>query len=299
MEEILYGQSHSISRSADNFQYDNWGCGDSESYSISQGYNKTDIKEENVYGKPVLYKKKVYSPFDELYDYYMETGRSWSTSDGSQTNNTKEEGDIRMSYVHAFIAYNRILLASDSRGSIMQNGQIIETNDTTQKVVYLKNMRIGIVAAGLNIVNGANIADWLTESDHKTANYGTTAEKLGLIAKSLIEEIPENNSISIAAGGFTNGKAELVFSDLKSNSKIEIKTCDYFWHNKANIWKLYEENGKIATNTRNIHSLIEFSDFLVQTEIDHAKFKPGIACIGGPIQTLLLEQDGPKWIHQL
>ena len=203
-----------------------------------------------------------------------------------------------MSYVHAIIVNNRIVFASDSRNTVIEKEGNTYFSDGFKKICFLEDAQIGIVTSGNNQINGVCITDWLEKL--QIPSSVSVEEKLYKISCRLQEYIQPGGVINIAAGGFENGVAKLCYVDIIYGREAIVKTSDFFWKVNGTAWKLFlDEDGFLDIFLPDTKSVLDFSDFLVETEIGMAKYKKKFPSIGGPVQTLLLENGKAKWIHQL
>lgn len=214
----------------------------------------------------------------------------------------KEEDIKDMSYVHAVKKFNRIILSSDSRIVLTNgNGWIVSFSDSFQKIVYLPKTELGIISAGLNCIGDTLLPDLLLSLDSKWEHGETSVyKKFSYITKEIKARLPKDEVVHMACGGFNEGDAILLYSDIRCDQAI-INESDYLWYNNGTIIKTLEnpETHNIDVNILDVQSLIDFSDFLVESEIKRSRFANRFPVIGGPVQSLLLEPDGPKWLRKL
>lgn len=247
---------------------------------------------------------------------YYEEGISYSEKTSGNkfvTNNIttiRIERTSNMSYVHAIKKFNRIIFASESRSVNMykvnndKTGQIeeyvVDYSDDFQKIEYLPNAQIGIAAAGNNCIDNMPITIALLEFDAKSEwNCITMEEKVRKIADFLRSKIEINESINIVCGGYDGEEAQLLYSYIKKEDPISIQNSPLMWSTKSHMINLFADNTGLNVKLNSIKAMINFSDFVVKSEIGIAEFSYSVPKVGGPIQTLLLEPTGPKWIHKL
>lgn len=213
----------------------------------------------------------------------------------------KEEKEIKkMSYVHAIKSFNRIVLASDSRSITIQDGNIVDYTDGFAKTTYLPGLKTGFAAAGNNVIQGKPICDFLMDLDTPRGDFQSVEDAFTSIAKEVQKGLEKNTLVNLACGGFENGIAKLLYCDIRYGEEVKVQYSNYFWHTKSAMFELFSNADKnLCVKMNAVKDMLDFSDFIVNAEIEVARFKEGIPAAGGPIQTLLLEKDGPKWIHKL
>lgn len=217
-----------------------------------------------------------------------------------------------MSYANALISLNRIIMSSDSRTIIERDGNILKYNDNFQKIVYLPLLKVGLASTGVNMIDNTPITDFLLQHDEEST--GTVSEKLENIALLLQQHMPEQKGIyiNIACGGFENGKAALFYTDVTKEQGCVIHKSSLLWEAGAvrKASQMFRENfttnngiytisGGIKADFCSAKDMIDFSEFLVRTNMFVDKKNNGIPVTGGPIQTLLLENSTAKWVHPL
>lgn len=217
-----------------------------------------------------------------------------------------------MSYANALIFLNRIVMSSDSRTIIERDGNILKYNDNFQKIVYLPLLKVGLVTTGVNMIDNIPITDFLLQHDEEST--GTVSEKLENIALLLQQHMPEQEDIyiNIECGGFKNGKAALFYTDVTKEQGCVIHKTSLMWEAGAvrKASQMFRENfktnsgictisGEIKADFCSAKDMIDFSEFLVRTNMFVDKKINGIPVTGGPVQTLLLENSAAKWIHPL
>lgn len=213
----------------------------------------------------------------------------------------KKGEDSIMSYVHAIIAVNRIVLASDSRSVVLDgSGTVQSFSDGFRKVEYLPLMECGIATAGFNVPDGIPVTDFLLKCD-KTMEKYTVAGKLEYLAGRLSPYIPDGGVVNLACGGFEQGRAALYYTDVYAGHSSGVRKAEFMWHVNRHVLELLNDpdSGELDVGVSDPGSLLRFSDFLVRTEIELATYKRSIPNVGGPVQTLLLEHGRAKWIHEL
>ena len=230
----------------------------------------------------------------------------------------EQKRDVSMSYVHAIIAHNRLIFASESRSTLLWDGKTASGySDGFQKVAYLPKLKCGVVAAGFNTPNGIPIMDFLDGIDKEmsgsaTQSFTTSAtvstqkwevpvqSRLEYIISKLQPYIPDDSVVNIACGGFEGDKAVLAYADIRHGLESEIKDVGIIWHVNSHLIPLFcQPDGTFAAHTADVRSLLDFSDFLVRTETELGKYLSPFPSVGGPIQTLLMENGEAKWIHSL
>lgn len=214
--------------------------------------------------------------------------------------NCAKKEDLVMSYATAIKNFNRIVLASDSRCTIKNDNKTVSFSDQFEKIVYLPLQKLGIVSTGINVIDGVLLTDILKKMDSTELSAMSVREKFSQILVKLQEMIPDNVIINIACGGFDDGKATLLYSNV-SRGKAEIQDVESIWHTNEHATDLFKNKstGRLDVNLPDVRSMIKFAEFLVHTEIEYSRYSTTFPLAGGPIQTLLLEPEGAKWIHTL
>lgn len=217
-----------------------------------------------------------------------------------------------MSYANALISQNRIVMSSDSRSVIIRDDKIIKYNDNFQKIVFLPLLKVGLALTGINMIDDLPITDFLLQNDMEKT--GSVSEKLENIALFLQQHISEQKGayINIACGGFENGAAALYFTDIRKGQDFVIHQSELLWEAGAvcraiqmfrkNFSQENEEctiSGDLCIDFCSAKDMIEFSNFLVRTNMFVDKKINGIPATGGSVQTLLLENGTAHWISHL
>lgn len=213
----------------------------------------------------------------------------------NEKKNTKEVQS--MSYAHAFKFKNTLLFASDSRCIYQNNGERWYT-DNFQKIGYLENMKLGFASTGTNVFNGIPLVEFLKKNDEENGSF---EKNFSFLAERIRQELKENESVNLVCGGYERGVALLQCAEI-SKKIVDFTEVSYMWNSGSGVpaKNLFLNNeGNIETNVETIGDLIQFSDFLIQTEIEKCKFLKRFPSVGGPVQTLLLTEDGPEWIHKI
>lgn len=217
-----------------------------------------------------------------------------------------------MSYANALISQNRIVMSSDSRSVIIRDDKIIKYNDNFQKIVFLPLLKVGLVLTGINLIDDLPITDFLLQNDMEKT--GSVSEKLENIALLLQQHISEQKGayINIACGGFENGAAALYFTDIRKGQDFVIHQSELLWEAGAvcRAIQMFRKNfsqgngectisGDLCIDFCSAKDMIEFSNFLVRTNMFVDKKINGIPATGGSVQTLLLENGTAHWISHL
>lgn len=217
-----------------------------------------------------------------------------------------------MSYTNALISQNRIVMSSDSRSVIVRDNKIIKYSDSFQKIVFLPLLQVGLALAGINMIDNLPITDFLLQNDMEKT--GSVSEKLENIALLLQQHMPEQKDtyINIACGGFENGTAALYNTDVRKNQEFVVHQSELLWETGAvrRAIQMFREDfsqengectisGGLRIDFCSVKDMIEFSDFLVRTNMFVDKKINGIPFTGGPVQTLLLENGNARWISPL
>lgn len=265
-----------------------------ESVSVSEGISERESKNIDIAGQ---------ARYNFERDQKSHSYRAVSSEEIRQREMEEEfrkRRNLTMSYVHGIIKNNRIVLASESRSVVTdKNGSVLEWQDGFQKVVYLPKCRIGIVTSGYNTVDGIPICDWLLSMDHDVSGEISLKERFSSVVTQLPGKTKENCRIHLACGGFEDGKAKLLYTDIKRNDDIKISESGFVWRVDSCILPLFDDGVGLAIKIKDVRTMLEFSDFVVNSEIQLGRFRDNIPVVGGPIQTLLLENGEAKWIHRL
>lgn len=235
--------------------------------------------------------------------------QNFSVSEPCRTDNTSQQlydhmrkGGVIMSYALALKCFNRLIIASDSRCVFFKNNQIVSFSDQFKKIVYLPCQELGIVSVGTNAIKGELLTDILIKADtdsEMTVN-GSVMEKFGRIVQRVKGMLSDGQAVDMACGGFDDGKAAVFYSYVTPR-KAEILNAGFVWHTPGHALDMFTNGatGLIDVSLLDVPSAINFAEFLVRTEIEYARYSDAFPMVGGPVQLLLLEQDGPKWIRPL
>lgn len=203
-----------------------------------------------------------------------------------------------VSYVHAIRKFGRIVLASDSRAVRIKDGSVVGFSDTVQKIVYLPKLGMAVAAAGEQPENLPPICEYLLSIDKAKAAYEDLSARLKYVS-GCVYRMYQPKAMSLVGAGFNDGRDQLLVCELKAGKSVWIRDAGSFWSSGSTVAPmLYDKYRSLNADLKSMKDVLDFSEFLVNTEISLSRFKPGIPFVGGTVQELILEKDGYTWVKK-
>ena len=216
-----------------------------------------------------------------------------------------------MSIINAVFVPEGIVMSADSRltgtGKTQSGDSYNYTiSDNNQKIILLKESKVGISTCGDAFVQGKTISDFLRVFE---INEIVAEDKIVQVAsklKSYLIKLSIPNTVYFFISGYHEDEPYVyeVRSDLinrmnydSTNKNTIYNVC---WNGqKGVISKLLLLGDPIKTNF-NIMPLkdaIDYSKFLIETTIKYQRFNnTEVATCGGPIDTIVITKDGAAFI---
>jgi len=233
-----------------------------------------------------------------------------------------------MSIILTFKVAQGVILAADSRMTILEGEQAVYLSDTQDKLFALSPY-IGVLVCGTAFLGGRTAQSWIREFSQRTLK----AHDLQHIAQSFLDFLPaaDSNSTTFILSGF-NPKAKVgleaqlykltVFADGTKHC-FDMSSSVSFWDGQfealtrlllgrspifsqifaADTAKLTQADSeavlKIPYYAMTLQEGIEFARFLVQLQIQYQRFSNQPQTCGGPIDiAVITPETGFQWVSR-
>lgn len=230
-----------------------------------------------------------------------------------------------MSFIITIHVGEGFVMASDSRVTFTttespENGkQIVKLgthiSDTTYKT-FLTPSNVGISTCGESSFNGKTLTGFIENyiSLHKDDNVDEVRDSIISYFKALN---PNLNTTFIIAGYLKDADGQFLPKCYKVN--IAMNHIDDYSNNAA-VWdgersvmsrltsELYikQNDGTFTEHSNNdilwqyftLQDAIDFARYAVQVTIDTMKFQKTVKTVGGPVDVLIIQPSGGRWINR-
>lgn len=196
-----------------------------------------------------------------------------------------------------------IAMSADSRitRTVNREGGITDRytlTDNAQKLVVIKNGKIGVSFSGDAIIKGKTLADYLRVFDIDEVDEDDSIKNVVLKLKEFI--IKEKLNVLLLVAGYQDD-VPFVYSItpnnivLRNQKNEEIEYCATWAGDKEAATKL------LATTEMNytlmpLKDAVDLSEFICEICIKYQRFEDRIPTCGGPIDVLVITKDYTKFI---
>jgi hypothetical protein len=170
--------------------------------------------------------------------------------------------------------------------------------DSAQKLVLIKNGRIGVSFTGDAITNGKTTADYLRVFDINEIQESDTIEEVVVKLKSFL--ITENLNVVLLVAGYQD---DVPFVYSVTQHEVVLRNREGEGVKYSSTWAGDSEAAdKLLLATQINYPLtplkdaMDLSEFIVEICVKYQRFEDRIATCGGPIDVLVITKDYAKFV---